>query len=348
MADMIYHFTIISFSHPQRVRSHTMGTPAESDVKTQPMDDATKPKTHHAESTHAENGTKKPLVRLDPGKGLENSPLSKLPPELRTMILEMTLFSPMGITIPARSVRDGLNMRFGRECYNGYVFFAPTDPHRTMYKNVCTNTSWVIDLMTMCGEIRSETKKVLSSYDINVQGVDLDKIGGQHGTSRTAPLIRSVSSFLGKSSGRVVLWENWIGHHFSVYKEQLRQGLPPAPRVFSLDNSLATYAQAGEPLQVSIGLSMTFHEVSGARDVYLCKQDTPVTGFDCRRIKCIVPLGDRVNASKMVDEAVDRRLDLLRSHFPHRWCYVRAMRSKLESGLALARQYMREEVDRIC
>ena len=61
-----------------------------------------------------------------------------------------------------------------------------------------------------------------------------------------------------------------------------------------------------------------------------------------------VPLGDRVKARKLVDEAVDGRLALLRRHFEHRYCYVRAMRPKLESGLATARQYMREEVDRIC
>lgn len=74
----------------------------------------------------------------------------------------------MGITIPANSVRDALNMRFEQERDNGYVFFVPTYPHRTMYKNVCTNTSWVIDPMAMCGQIRFETKKVLSSHDINV------------------------------------------------------------------------------------------------------------------------------------------------------------------------------------
>ena len=41
-------------------------------------------------------------------------------------------------------------------------------------------------------------------------------------------------------------------------------------------------------------------------------------------------------------------LDLIRRHYLHRLCYVRAMRRKLESGLVVARQYMREEVDRIC
>lgn len=265
------------------------------------------------------------------------------------MILQMALFSPMGITIPAFSVRDVLNVPSGKED-KGYVFFAPADPHKIMYKHVYTNTSWVIGIMAMCRQIRSEIKNLLSSYDINVHAVDFDKIGArQHGISRTVPLlIRSVSPFLGKTSGRVVLWENWDGHHFPDYEKQRRKGFSPAPRVPGLDNSLATYAQAVQPLQLFIGLSMTYHEVSGARDLHLCKQDAPVTGFECRRIECIVPVSDRVNARKMVDEAVDRRLDLLRCHFPHRWCYVRAMRSKLEGGLALARQYMREEVDRIC
>jgi hypothetical protein len=350
-----------------------MDSQAESDDKRQPVSDTNEPnETHHADDAHVEDGTEQPLVvqvasganlgnsphpdgneqslvHVASGKGSQSFPLLRLPPELRTMILKMALFSPMGITIPAFSVRDVLNVPFGQED-KGYVFFAPADPHKTMYKHVYTNTSWVIGVMAMCRQIRSEIKNLLSSYDINVHAVDFDKIGArQHGISRTVPLlIRSVSSFLGKTSGRVVLWENWDGHHLPDYEKQRRKGFSPAPRVPGLDNSLATYAQAVQPLQLFIGLSMTFHEVSGARDLCLCKQDAPVTGFDCRRIECIVPLGDRVNARKMVDEVVDRRLELLRCHFPHRWCYVRARRSKLEGGLALARQYMREEVDRIC
>ena len=265
------------------------------------------------------------------------------------MILQMALFSPMGITVPAFSVRDVVNVPAGHKD-KGYVFFAPADPHKTMYRHVYANTSWAIGIMALCRQLRSETKKVLSSYDINVHAVDFDKSRGrQHGMWRTVPLlIRSVSSLLGKTSGRVVLWEKWDGDHFPDYKEQRRRGLPPAPRTPGLDDSLARYAQAVRPFELFIGLSMTFHRVSAFTDVCLCKQDVPVMGIDCRRIQCVVPLGDRVNARKMVDEAVDSRLGLLRHHFSHRWCYVQAMKSKLESGLELARQYMREEVDRLC
>jgi hypothetical protein len=80
----------------------------------------------------------------------------------------------------------------------------------------------------------------------------------------------------------------------------------------------------------------------------LCKRDGPILMSDCRRIQCVVPLGDRVEARRLVDKAIDDSLDLIQRHYLHRLCYVRAMRQKLECGLVIVRQYLREEVDRIC
>lgn len=350
-----------------------METPSETESSAQLTSDASGLKeTHHADDTHVEdgneealvrvdntedlnsspprNGTEQPLVRSATGEDFQSFPLLRLPPELRTMILEMALHSPTGICIDGPAAVHSSSMKHGKELEYGYVFFDPADSHkRKVYKHTCTKTLWVIDLLTTCRQIRLETKKVLSSNDIDVHCVEFDKIRGrQSALSRTIPLIRTVSSFIGKSSGRIVLWESWSGHGSAIYESQRRSGLPPAPRIAGLDTELSTYAQAVQPFQVSIGLSMTFHDISGFRDVCLCKRDAPVMVYDCRRIQCIIPLGDRVKAKKLVDEAIDGRLALLRRHFPHKWCYVRAMRSKLESGLVAARQYMREEVDRIC
>jgi hypothetical protein len=327
-----------------------METPAEPDVKTQPMGDAIRPnETHNTGTAYVEDGTEQPLVRVANNEDLESFPLLRLPVELRTDILKMVLFSSMGISLPATPAGHLSNIPFVQESDSGYVVFDPKDPNRTVYKHLCTKTLWVIGFMKICHQIRSETRKLLSSNDINVHGVDFDKLRGrQHGILRNISLIRRVSSFTGKSSGRVVLWGNWDGHCFSIYEAQRRQGLPPATRIPDLDDFLTSYAQAIQPFQLCIVLSMNIHNISGFRDVCLCKRDAPVMVYDCRRIQCIVPLGDRVKARKMVDEAVDARLALLRRHFLHKWCYVRAMRSKLESGLVMARQYMREEVDRIC
>ena len=55
--------------------------------------------THHADDTRVEDETEERLVRVDRGKGLDNSPLSKLPPELRAKIFEMALVLPTGINL---------------------------------------------------------------------------------------------------------------------------------------------------------------------------------------------------------------------------------------------------------
>lgn len=60
----------------------------------------------------------------------------------------------MGITIPALSVRDVLNVPSGSELDKGYMFFTPADPHKIMYKHVYANTSRVIGVMAMCGQMR--------------------------------------------------------------------------------------------------------------------------------------------------------------------------------------------------
>lgn len=135
----------------------------------------------------------------------------------------------------------------------------------------------------------------------------------------------------------------------SITKRSDSNRLPPASRILSLDSELSRYAQAIQPLQLFVGLSMTYHHAAaGFQDVCLCRRDAPVFISDCRRIQCVVPLGDRVMARKMVDEAIDGRLNLLPRHFSHRWCNVQAMRQKLERALETTRQFIREELDRLC
>lgn len=325
-----------------------MKTPAEPDVKTQPIGDATKPsETHHADITHFEDGTEQPLVRVDPGKGLESSPLSKLPPELRTMIFEMALIRAAGMSLRAGAISNGPH---GDELHSGYVFLNTARLQRALLESLCPTTSWALGFMATCHQIRSETKDaaVLALNDVNVHGVEFCNVERQQpGIWSTVPLIRKISYLLGMPSGRVVLWQNWNGHYFAQYERDRRAGLPVA-RLPELDDSLSRYARAIQPFQLFIELSMNYPNLGGSSNVPVCKRDAPVTLTDCSRIQCIVPLGDRVMARKTADEAIDGRLRLLRRHFSHRLCNVRGMRQKLESGLATARQYMREEVDQIC
>lgn len=327
---------------------HTKKTPLVPDANAQPTNDATGPKeTDHVDDTKAEDGTEEPLVHVASGEGSQTSPLLRLPPELRAMIFEMALVRPAGINLRARDLANWVSTHERR---NGYLLFNPAGPPGIPTTRVCFKTLRALGFMTTCRQIRTDfTSGLLRLNDVNVHEVDFKKVRErQSDITRIIPFTRDTPSLFSISSGRVVLWENWDGHDFAIYEERQRAGKTPARRIDGLDDALSEYARAIQPFQLFIGLSMKFHHLAVREDKCLCKQDAPAYMSDCRRVQCVVPLGDRVEARRLVDKAIDRRLALIRRHYLHRLCYVRAMRRKLESGLVIARQYMREEVDRIC
>jgi hypothetical protein len=327
---------------------HTKKTPSVPDAKAQPTNDATGPKeTHHADDTQVEDGTEEPLVHVASGEGSQTSPLLRLPPELRAMIFEMALVRPAGINLRARDLAGWVSTHERR---NGYLLFDRAGPPGMPAISVNTTILRALGFMATCRQIRSDfTSGLLRLNDVNVHDVDYRRVKEQNsGITRIIPFSRDAPSLFNVSSGRVVLWENWDGHDFAIYEERRRAGKTPARRIDGLDEALSEYARAIQPFQLFIGLSMKFHHLAVWEDKCLCKQDASAYMSDCRRVQCVVPLGDRVEARRLVDKAIDRRLDLIRRHYLHRLCYVRAMRRKLESGLVVARQYMREEVDRIC
>jgi hypothetical protein len=58
----------------------------------------------HSDTAPVETGTEQTLVRVARGRGLEHSPLARLPPELRTKIFEMAFIHPTGISLRACEV----------------------------------------------------------------------------------------------------------------------------------------------------------------------------------------------------------------------------------------------------
>jgi hypothetical protein len=300
----------------------------------------------HSDTAPVETGTEQTLVRVARGRGLEHSPLARLPPELRTKIFEMAFIHPTGISLRACEV---WNRPDDDELESAELEHGPPNPRGSMIKSICAKTSWALKLMATCQQIQSEIKnRLLSLNDINVHGVDFHQVEVQQpGILHIIPLIRNISSILGIATSRVVLWQYWNGQSFAYHERDRHLNLPPPGRINGLEVSLSRYARAIQPLQLFIGLSMNYHALVIFNNVPVCERDAPVTLGDCRRIHCIIPLGDRTRAMKMVDDAIDGRLALLRRHSTHQLCNVRAMRRKLESGLEFARQYMREEVNLI-
>jgi len=311
-----------------------METPTELDTRALPERIANRPNDpHHADTAPVGTGTEQPLVRVARGRGLEHSPLAKLPPELRNRIFEMALIQPTGINLRAGGV---FNAPWGT------MFFEDTCPPGKRIKSMCITTSWALRLMATCHQIRSEINNgLLSLNDINVHGVQLHKVEESYAV---IPLLRRISSSLGLSSGRIVLWQNWNGYAVHGYRRVDTAVAPHAGRIPGLRHALSTYAQAIQPFQLFLGLSINYY-YPGTGHGHLCKRDAPVTSIDSQRIQYIVPLGERMKAMKVVDEAIDGRMALLKRHVRHRLCPVRIILQNLESGLEMPRQNMRDVVD---
>lgn len=290
----------------------------------------------HADTAHAEDGTAQALLRAPSGKGLDTSPLALLPPELRTRIYEMALIQPTGI-----------HLRASRELSLDDLFFDHTCSPEKRIESMRIRILRALRLMATCHQVRSEIKnRLLSLDDINVHGMDFHNAEKNYSrVQNTVPLLRRISSSLGLSSGRVVLWGVEKSYPIHRYNATQPVNLAHARRVPGLKHALSGYAQAIQPFQLYIGLGMNYF-YAGTGHGHLCKQDAPVTTYDSRHFQCIIPLSDRMKAMKLVDEAIDERIALLRRQSEHQFCPVRVLRQKLESGLETARQYMREMVDR--
>lgn len=98
----------------RKIRRTCTPLPSVPDANAQPI--------RHADDTHVEDDTEQPLIRVDRGKGLDNSPLSKLPAELRAKIFEMALVYPTGIHLRAG---DLVNVISRHELQTGYLLFDP-------------------------------------------------------------------------------------------------------------------------------------------------------------------------------------------------------------------------------
>jgi len=177
-----------------------------------------------------------------------------------------------------------MNWPSGDELQNGYVFLDSTSLQGRPINTMCPKTLWALGFMATCHQIRSETKNatMLAKNDINIHDVNFRYIEGQRpGIWRTVRLIRDISSTLGMRSGRVILWEDWSGPCGAKYERDLKIGLAPAKEIPGLDDSLSRYAQAIQPFQLFVGLSMSYQTMKSSGTVYICKRDAPVTLVDC-------------------------------------------------------------------
>jgi hypothetical protein len=259
--------------------------------------------------------------------GLENSPLGRLPRELRDETFSMAMTHPSDLH---DSGYDSMSS-----------FFSRLGTSRA--STSCRHISWALNIMATCKEIRSETEGLLFSLnDISIDRGEL--LSSLVQLERAMPLLRRIPRSLSSGSGRVVLHEKCTVSHYKKFAgEELRSFSEPGVK-----RLLARSSQAIRPFQLFLDLDMAYHNWGGAQgDALICRKDAPVTLNDCSHIHNIIPADDRMAAPSQIDQVVDGRLELLQRHCLHRICPVRATLRQFESGLERSRQFMRDIVNRI-
>jgi hypothetical protein len=269
-------------------------------------------------------------LHVDSSSGLKNSPLGRLPAELRNKIFEWA-FSDVPSSFISRNGPNGSMSSFFSTLGTKQAF------------TTCSQIDSALNIMATCKQIRHETAKLLLSLnDINIMTPDIR--GSLAQLERSAGLLKKVPSSLCLSLGRVVLSIDCVP---SLYRERAHIELCPWS-VPGLRQSLIASSQGIHPFQLFLDLDMAFHAWGnlGNGNTLICHKDAPVTLDDCSHLHNIIPVGDdRMAVLRRAEETVNNRLVLLRHHSMHRFCPVRARLSHMESGLEVARQYLRDIVE---
>ena len=270
------------------------------------------------------------------GHGLDNSPLGKLPRELRDLIWVLVLVCSAGLDFNAWAQIVDAQLQLGSSS-DHFAYCRQICARRTTPGKNCAQMLWALDIMATCQQIRYETKGLLLRLnDIHYRGDRALIRQKQTGILESIPMWKTIPSSLGTNLGRVILWptSNYNSHDRAAQ-------LSGWASMNVWQPLLSEFAEAVRPLRVFLGFRspiMGWAEGEGQ----VCKLEAPVTFNDCSRIEAIVPAGDGPTALKIVNETIDKRLEKLQRHRTHRMCQVRAMLRKIESGLEESRQFMKE------
>jgi len=192
---------------------------------------ATHPTTTHVEQAPAQ------FEVLD-SSGLRNSPLGRLPAELRNKIFEMAFTHS---TEPYKPDTDSMS-----------YFFSHLGTRRA--SAACGQTSSALNIMATCKQIRFETQNLLLALnDINVYRGELRYTMAQLG--RIVPLLKRIPRGLGPELGRVVLPVNCS--MFRLSREDTK--METEWNAGGLKHLFLTYPQVIRHFQLFLDLDVVYH-----------------------------------------------------------------------------------------
>lgn len=258
--------------------------------------------------------------------GLRDSPLGRLPPEIRNIIYTMTLSQTHDISC----IRDSWS-----SLHNS------------------TKVSQALNLTATCKQVRAETQLMFFTLNhINVYAAYTHE-HPRHCWPRlekSVALLNKIPTALIPSSARVVIWLEAntdpfeTPPFFNVARKirhfQLFFG------VLEYDHHWGSHSGASEHVAYKSGVQQPSQKaVMDKRP--LCRR-APDSMIDCARLKFIFPSGDRKTALENVEDIYRSKVDLIEAHRSHTLCPVRCELEKLLASFVVVRQRLTDLVEQIC
>lgn len=292
----------------------TTATPKPTD--TYESDAATHSGTAHVEQAPAQ-------LQVANISGLQNSPLGRLPPELRNEIFSLAL-----------THTDSYEFDSDSTCMSSFFTNFGVGSSTT-----CSEISSALNILATCKQIRSEAENLFFSLnDIKFRRCGLHYYVKQ--VEHISPLLKILPRSLGLDSGRIILP---VQCNVRFYREST--GLESQWSAGGLKHLFLTTSQAIRPFQLFLDLEIAFHQwcASGDGERIICGQDTPLTMHECSHFRLNLQVGvDPKAALSQIDKVLDDKLEQLQQHRLHRLCPVRAMLRQFKKGLEDSRQYLRD------
>lgn len=258
---------------------------------------------------------------------MENSPLIRLPAELRNDIFSMVLTQPRGLELLYHpgSVPFARNRKF-----------CATQPDgSTQFLNK------VLAITAVCKQIRQETKGVFFHENEIVSDFSHHACSPESWSDACVAELRSMPAFLRPQSINVSLGICQVQQHTDMTGVFMSW-------CHKIIEALARHVE----LKVTIVVSRIYHKWANStcidQDPVICDRDTPLTLNGCGRFDVSFSAGGMTESYRnALNTAYEAKKTSLEAHFKHRFCPISVEKDRLLPGLEEARNTIRAVLSNI-
>lgn len=257
---------------------------------------------------------------------LGNSPLGRLPPEIRNLIYAMTLAQPHG-TVGRNSAWLSLE--------NG----APL--------------SQALNIRSTCKQIRDETERMffdLNEITIYSACTYQNPTGTWPHMQKSVDVLNSIPLTSISNSSKVIVWLDRTLLPSSIPQfSRVAQGIHRFQVFFGVLSRVHPWSGGFDGLGLGNPTSggLQPYPVSCMSLKPLCPR-APDSMIDCARFELVFPIRDRTTALKMIEDLYQYKISLVEAHRSHRLCPIRCELERLLQSFVEARQELIDLVQLAC